>query len=43
MARHPWVAKADDGVRFGVQLCAEDGRRDAMDRDIKSNPYDALI
>lgn len=43
MARHPWVAKADDGIRFGIQLCAEDGRRDAMDRDIKVNPYDALM
>jgi len=43
MARHPWVAKADEGVRFGIQLCAEDGRRNAMDRDIKANPYDALM
>lgn len=43
MARHPWVAKADEGIRFGVQLCAEDGRRSALDRDVKAEPYDALI
>lgn len=43
MARHPWVAKADEGVRFGIQLCAEDRRRSALDRDVKARPYDALI
>ena len=25
MTRHPWVARADDGVRFGVQLYSERG------------------
>lgn len=43
MARHPWVAKADEGVRFGVQLAAEDHRRSAVDRDIKANPREALL
>ncbi len=43
MARHPWVAAADDGVRWGIQLCAEDGRRSALDRDVKANPAEALL
>lgn len=43
MARHPWVAQADDGIRWGIQLCAEDGRRSQLDRDVKANPGDALI
>ncbi len=43
MARHPWVAKADNGVRWGVQLVAENGRRSAMDRDVKDNPRTALF
>lgn len=43
MARHPWVAEADNGVRWGIQLCAEESRRSQLDRDLKANPADALI
>ena len=31
MARHPWVAKADDGVRWGMQVVVP-ARRDALPR-----------
>lgn len=43
MARHPWVAAADSGVRWGIQLCAEDRRRSALDRDVKARPAEALL
>lgn len=30
MARHPWVAKADEGVRFGIQTFPRRGSEDPM-------------
>jgi len=48
MARHPWVAKADDGVRWGMQVVVP-ARRDAllklMDvaRQMESLGFDSLF
>lgn len=33
MARHPWVAKADDGVRWGMQVVVP-ARRDALPKSL---------
>jgi len=43
MARHPWVAKADEGVRFGVQVGAI-RRRTALFRwELQEKPMDILM
>jgi alkanesulfonate monooxygenase SsuD/methylene tetrahydromethanopterin reductase-like flavin-dependent oxidoreductase (luciferase family) len=43
MARHPWVAKADDGVRFGVQVGAI-RRRTALFRwELRDEPMRILM
>jgi alkanesulfonate monooxygenase SsuD/methylene tetrahydromethanopterin reductase-like flavin-dependent oxidoreductase (luciferase family) len=43
MARHPWVAQADAGLRWGVQLCAEQRRYSALNRVLHENPREALL
>lgn len=43
MARHAWVAKADGGLRWGVQLCAEIRRYSALNRVLYENPREALL
>lgn len=48
MARHPWVAKADDGVRWGMQVVIP-ARRDALPklmdvaRQMESLGFDSLF
>lgn len=43
MARHPWVAKADDGPRFGVQLAAMRKRLAPLDVTLHDDPMAVLL
>jgi alkanesulfonate monooxygenase SsuD/methylene tetrahydromethanopterin reductase-like flavin-dependent oxidoreductase (luciferase family) len=43
MARHPWVAKADDGVRFGVQIAAVKRRTSQLDVTLHDDPLAVLL
>lgn len=43
MARHPWVAKADEGVRFGVQVAAMRRRTTQLDVTLHDDPLGVLI
>ena len=43
MARHPWVAKADEGVRFGVQVAAMRRRTTQLDVTLHADPLAILI
>ena len=43
MARHPWVAKADGGVRFGVQVAAMRRRTTQLDVTLHEDPLAVLM
>jgi alkanesulfonate monooxygenase SsuD/methylene tetrahydromethanopterin reductase-like flavin-dependent oxidoreductase (luciferase family) len=43
MARHPWVAKADAGVRFGVQVAAMRRRTTQLDVTLHDDPLGVLM
>jgi alkanesulfonate monooxygenase SsuD/methylene tetrahydromethanopterin reductase-like flavin-dependent oxidoreductase (luciferase family) len=43
MARHPWVAKADEGVRFGVQVAAMRRRTTQLDVTLHEDPLAVLM
>jgi alkanesulfonate monooxygenase SsuD/methylene tetrahydromethanopterin reductase-like flavin-dependent oxidoreductase (luciferase family) len=43
MARHPWVAKADGGVRFGVQVAAVRRRTTQLDVTLHEDPLAVLM
>lgn len=43
MARHPWVARADDGLRFGVQIGAIKRRDAPLRADLHERPLQMLV
>jgi alkanesulfonate monooxygenase SsuD/methylene tetrahydromethanopterin reductase-like flavin-dependent oxidoreductase (luciferase family) len=43
MARHPWVAKADDGVRFGIQVAAHKRRTAQLEVTLHDDPMAVLM
>lgn len=43
MARHPWVAKADEGVRFGPQFAAVKQRPRIPDWTLRDEPLQVLL
>lgn len=43
MARHPWVAKADEGVRFGVQIGAVRRREAPTSWTLRDEPMRILL
>jgi alkanesulfonate monooxygenase SsuD/methylene tetrahydromethanopterin reductase-like flavin-dependent oxidoreductase (luciferase family) len=43
MARHPWVAQADEGVRFGIQVAAHKRRTAQLEVTLHDDPMAVLM